>query len=203
MSEIVRPCVYFERPGKANTARVVEVVMERLNAGDITTVVVASTTGYTALKFAEALEARGGMPPVRLISIAEGALIREWGTEYPSLKAEDKQELERRGVVVADRVAYLLHSSLLDYSEWKFPGPEEMVRETLYAFGQGLKVAVEVALMAVACGFLEPFQKVIAVGGTSRGADTAIVARATYPNHFFSKEKEKRFVIYEILCKPL
>lgn len=203
MSETIRPCVYFEHPGKKNTERVVEVVMERLALGDISTVVVASTTGYTASRFADALEARGGAPPVRLVSIAEGALIREWGAEYPSLKPEVKQELERRGVIAADKVSYLLHNSLFDYSEWKFPTPEDIVKETLYTFGQGLKVAVEVALMAVAGGFIEPFQKIIAVGGTGRGADTAIVARATYPNHFFSKEKEKRFVIYEILCKPL
>lgn len=208
MADFARPCVYFERPGKKNTDKVVQAVIERLAEGDIKTVVIASTTGYTAFKFSEALQERRegsavAATDVRLISMAEGALIREWGTEYPSLKAEDKQELERRGVVVADRVSYLLHSSLLDDSEWRFPAPEEMVKQTLYAFGQGLKVAVEVVLMAVACGFLEPFQKVIAVGGTSRGADTAIVVNATYPNHFFSKDPAKRLTIYEILCKPL
>jgi len=211
MADFARPCVYFERPGKKNTDKVVQVVMERLAEGDVKTVVIASTTGYTAFKFSEALQGRDAgsavtRTDVRLISVAEGALIREWGTEYPSLKAEDKQELERRGVVVADRVSYLLHSSLLDYafdSEWRFPSPEEITKMTLYAFGQGLKVAVEVVLMAVACGFLEPFQKVIAVGGTSRGADTAIVVNATYPNHFFSKDLAKRFTVYEILCKPL
>ena len=76
------------------------------------------------------------------------------------------------------------------------------MRETLYAFGQGMKVGVEVVFMAVASGFIEPFQEVVAVGGTSRGADTAIVVRATFPNHVYSQDDAKRLKVHEILCKP-
>lgn len=200
MVDIARPCLYFEKPGKHNTEKVVEAVRQRLAEGDIKAVVVASTTGYTALKFSEALQGRDG---ITLVSVAETPLIREWGAEYPCLSPQTKQELERRGVIVADKVPYLLHSSVLDYSQWKAPSAEEIVRETLYAFGQGLKVAVEVVLIAVASGFLAPFQDVIAVGGTARGADTAIVAHATFPNHVFSRNAAKRLKIREVLCKPL
>lgn len=202
MADLTLPCVYFEKPGRHNTDAVVRVVQERLARGDIHTVVVASTTGYTALKFSEALRQPDGRLAVRLISVAEGALIREWGTEYPSLAPETKQELEARGVIVADRVSYLFHNSPFDYSVWKVPVPEEIISQTLYAFGQGMKVAVEITLIAVAAGFLEPFQEVIAVGGTSRGADTAIVVTATYPNHIFSRTDAKRLHIREVLCKP-
>jgi len=200
MTDVTRPCIYFEKPGKRNTEKVVEAVLKRLAEGDLNTIVVASTTGYTALEFSQALQGQEG---ITLISVGETPLIREWGTEWPVLKPETRQDLERRGVIVADRIPYLMHSSVLDYSQWKAPSAEELLRETLYAFGQGLKVAVEVVLIAVACGFLEPFQDVIAVGGTSRGADTAIVVRATYPNHVFSQDAAKRLKIHEILCKPL
>jgi len=200
MTDVTRPCVYFEKPGKHNTEKVVEAVLKRLAEGDLNTIVIASTTGYTALEFSQALQGQEG---ITLISVGETPLIREWGTEWPVLKPETRQDLERRGVIVADRIPYLMHSSVLDYSQWKAPSAEELLRETLYAFGQGLKVAVEVVLIAVACGFLEPFQDVIAVGGTSRGADTAIVVRATYPNHVFSQDAAKRLKIHEILGKPL
>jgi hypothetical protein len=168
--------------------------------GDIKTVVISSTTGYTAYKFSAALQ---GHDDVTLISVAEAALIREWGTQYPTLEPETVEDLERRGVIVADKVSYVFHNSPFDYSKWKVPAPEEIVRETLYAFGQGLKVAVEVALIAVTSGYLEPFQKVIAAGGTHRGVDTAIVVNATYPNHMFSQDPVKRLKIHEILCKPI
>jgi hypothetical protein len=193
-----RACLYFDSPGRENTDQVVQIVLDRLDAGDIDTVIVASTTGYTATKFADALEGR----EVTLVGVAETPLIREWGHEYPCLAPETRAELERRGVVVADRIPYLFHSSVLDQSRWQAPSPEEIVRDTLYAFGQGLKVAVEVALIAVASGFVEPFQDVIAVGGTSRGADTAIVVRATFPNHVLSEDAAKRLKVHEILCKP-
>lgn len=199
MPHVTRPCVYFERPGRENTGKVVDVVMERLAEGDVQTVVVASTTGYTAFAFSKALQGRSD---ITLVSVGEGARIREWGAEYPAMKAEDKHKLEELGVIVADKVPYLFHSSVLEFSRWNVPGPEEIIRDTLYAFGQGLKVAVEVMLIAVASGFMEPFQDVIAVGGTERGADTAIVVRATYPNHVISKDHAKRLKIHEILCMP-
>jgi len=196
MADRVREIVYFEKPGKANTDQVIEVVAKRLEEGDLDTVIVASTTGYTALKLSDALG-----DEARIISVAETALLAEWGYEYPCLGSENKVELERRGVIVADKIPYLFHSSVLDYSQWKVPTPEIILRETLYAFGDGLKVAVEVVFIAVASGFIEPFGDVIAVGGTSRGADTAIVMNATYPNHAFSKDAQKRMRIKEILCK--
>jgi hypothetical protein len=202
MGATERPCRYYDKPGVENTDDVVQVVLDRLDEGDIRTVVIASTTGYTARKFADALEQRAQGREVVLVSVAETPLIREWGYEYPCLDPETRDELERRGVIVADRVPYLFHSSVLDQSRWKAPAPEEIVRDTLYAFGQGLKVAVEVALIAVASGFVEPYRDVIAVGGASRGADTAIVVRATFPTHVLSQEDDKRLVIHEILCKP-
>jgi len=199
VADISRSCVYFEQAGKHNTDKVIEAVVRRLNVGDIQTVVVSSTTGYTARNLSEALQ---GRTDVTLISVAESALIREWGTAYPTLKPETKQDLERRGVIVADKVSYVFHNSLFDHSKWKAPTPEETVRETLYAFGQGMKVAIEVVLIAVTSGYLDPFQEVIAVGGTHRGADTAIVMNATYPNHIFSQDPAKRLKVHEILCKP-
>ncbi|MDI7274337.1 MAG: pyruvate kinase alpha/beta domain-containing protein [Anaerolineae bacterium] len=201
MASTSRPCTYFANPGKKNTDQVVEAVLRRLEEGDLATVVVASTTGYTAGRFAEAL---AGRPGVTLIAVGEAPLACEWDAKarYPFMAPEVKADLERRGVIVADRVPYLMHSSVLDSSRWRAPSAEEIVRDTLYAFGQGLKVAVEVVLIAVASGYLAPYQDVIAVGGTTRGADTAIVVRATFPNHVLSEDHARRLVIREIICKP-
>lgn len=198
MPDKVRSIIYFEEPGRHNTPRVIEAVVARLEEGGIQTVIAASTTGYTALELAQTLGDR-----FTIVSVGETPLVREWGHEYPLLLAETKVELERRGVIVADKVPYLFHSSVLDYSEWKIPSAELILRDTLYAFGQGFKVAVEVVLLAVASGFVEPYQDVIALGGSSRGADTAIVMNATFPNHAFSRDPNKRMQIKEILCKPI
>jgi hypothetical protein len=200
MADMTRACIYFEQPGKANTPKVLKAVVARLAEGDIKAVVVASTTGYTARLFAEAW---GEWKETPLISVAESALIREWGAEYPSISPDTKRELGQRGVIVADKAPYIFHNSVIDHAEWRMATPEYVFRETMYCFGQGVKVAVEVVLIAVAMGFLEPFQKVIGVGGTSRGADTALVLSATYPNFTLAKDPGKRLRIAEILCRPM
>jgi hypothetical protein len=51
MRGIERPIVYFDEAGYRNTNDVVEIVYNRLKEGDIKSVVVASSSGGTGLKF--------------------------------------------------------------------------------------------------------------------------------------------------------
>ena len=74
--------------------------------------------------------------------------------------------------------------------------PNRVVRETLYRFCQGMKVAVEVALMAADAGLLDTSQEAIAVAGTGDGADTAVVLTPSCSRRF------KDLAIHEILAKP-
>jgi hypothetical protein len=62
--------------------------------------------------------------------------------------------------------------------------------------GQGLKVAVEVSVMATDAGLLRPGEEAVAIGGTNRGADTAIVVRPTHGQSFFDTR------VVELLCMP-
>jgi len=194
----MREVYYFLNPGEENTDLVVEAVTKYIERSDIRDVVVGSTSGATALKFARALK-----DEARIICVSESPFRREWGNEYPCMDQKIKDELEKLGVIVLDRIPYVLHGSLYETSKYSFPTPETIFKETLYVFGQGMKVAVEVVLSAVDCGVLEPFKDVIGVGGSGTGADTAIVLRSTYPGTVFSKEKEKRLEIREIIAMPL
>jgi hypothetical protein len=74
--------------------------------------------------------------------------------------------------------------------------PNAIVRETLYAFCQGMKVAVEIALMAADAGLLNMSREVISIAGSTSGADTAIVLQPTYSRKF------QELHIMEILAKP-
>ncbi len=69
--------------------------------------------------------------------------------------------------------------------------------------GAGLKVAIEVMFMSVWAGILPPGENVIAIGGTERGADTAIVVRSAFQENFFASEASKRPMVREILAMPL
>ena len=52
---IISPVYYFQEPGEKNTDLVVEAVTKRLSKSDITTIVLASTRGNTALKFSDCI----------------------------------------------------------------------------------------------------------------------------------------------------
>ncbi len=195
---VKRQVYYFDQPGADNTELVIEAVSQRLKAGGVSTVVVASTSGETAKAFARALKERA-----ELICVSEAPFRREWGEGWPCLPQESAEGLRRLGVTVVDKAPYVFHDSVLEAARWPTAFPERLVKETLYCFGQGMKVAVEVVLMAVSCGHIAPCQDVIGVGGSGRGADTAIVLRATYPACLFDKDPEKRLEIREVIAMPV
>jgi hypothetical protein len=73
--------------------------------------------------------------------------------------------------------------------------PVLLIADTLRLLGQGTKVAVEIAVMAADAGALTG-NDIISVGGTGRGADTALVLKPAHQNNFFDLR------IREIICKP-
>jgi len=66
----------------------------------------------------------------------------------------------------------------------------------LRTFGQGVKVCYEITIMACDAGLIKAKEEVIAIGGTGRGADTAMVIKPANMNTFFNIEAR------EILCMP-
>lgn len=199
MSKIVkRQVYYFDTPGADNTRFVVEAVSQRLEAGGTTKVIVASTSGETAVEFVHKLKGKA-----EFFCVSGAPYRREWGEGWPCIKEEYRQELDRLGVTVIDKAPYVFHSSVLEAAEWSGAFAERLVKETLYCFGQGMKVAVEVVLMAVAGGYVTPYEDVISIGGSGKGADTAIVLRATYPACIFDKDPSKKLEIKEIIAMPV
>ena len=73
---------------------------------------------------------------------------------------------------------------------------DEIIAQTLKLFGQGTKVAVEIAIMAADAGAVRTDQLAVSIGGTSRGADTAIVIKPANTYKFFNVKVD------EIICKP-
>jgi hypothetical protein len=105
--------------------------------------------------------------------------------------AYKRQILESEGKAI-DKTHLPLHADGMDD-----------VRNTFYMFGQGFKVAVEVILIAADKDAINCYEDVVGVGGTSRGADTAIIARATPSKEIFARDEDKKLEIREILVMPL
>ena len=72
-----------------------------------------------------------------------------------------------------------------------------LMANLLRCFSQGVKVCFEIVLMATDAGLVASGEKVIAIAGTARGSDTALVMQAASSQHL------KRLRVHEIICKPL
>ena len=188
---LAKEILYFDRPGPENTGAVVEAVRARvLNLG-IKHVVVASVSGETTLRFWKVLR---GMD-LCLVSVTDHAGYQ--GGDGVKLSEEQWQDLESKGIRVL-RCSHALSGVSRSISQ-RFGGVShvELIAYLLRQFGgDGLKVAVEVSVMAADAGLIPTDRESIAVGGTSSGVDTAIVLKAAHMNNFFDLE------VREIIAKP-
>ena len=180
----------FDQPGAAHTERTLTAARDRALELGIDTVVLATTSGQTALKAAKTFENTG----VRVIGVTLQA--GTWKKHAPP-DPEKIREAEQNGVHILTATHTLMGnvgSAIRD----EFGGitPDELIARTYYTFSQGMKVAVEVATMAADAGLLEEQDELVAVAGTGTGADTAIVLSKTYSTDFFDLN------ISEILAMP-
>jgi hypothetical protein len=183
-------CLVFETYGDHNTAPTLQVARDRALALGIKQVVVASSHGSTASQ----AQALFGPLGIKVIAVS---ICHSWESEGWVMTEEEKSDLVRQGVIVHTGIHALGDGVGSAFSE-KYGGraAEEIVRDTLYRFSQGMKVAVECLLMAADAGLLDMSHEVIAIAGTSSGADTAIVCKPAYPRTFLQLE------IREVLAKP-
>jgi hypothetical protein len=168
--------VYFAEPGPENTDEVMKAVAKRIEKGDIKIVVVASTSGSTGVKFANALKGKANVVVV----------------SHREMEPDLKEKIINLGGAAVDKTHLPLQKSGMDGA-----------RETLRTLGQGFKVAVEVILIATDKALIKPYKDVIGVGGTGGGADTAIVARSTTSKEVFSGDSSKKLEVREIIAMSL
>jgi len=178
----------FEKPGKENTAATVELALRAAKERGIRDVVVATGRGDTALLFKDHME------DIRLTCVTYAYGFRTPG-ENP-LSDERRQELLDMGCRLVT-AAHALSGAERSISR-SFGGayPVEIMAHTLRMFGQGTKVCVEIACMAADAGCVTPGEPVICIGGTGRGADTAMILRPAHTAQVLDTR------IDDFICKP-
>lgn len=177
---------YFEKKGKRNTEETVEITLQRAKEIGIKHVVVASCTGETALKFAGC--------GLNVVCVTHQVGYSKPGED--EMGQETREKLNEAGVKVLTTTHLL--AGVDRALRFKFQGvyPAEIIASTLRMFGQGMKVCIEVAVMALDAGLIPAGEEIIAVGGTAVGADTAMVVTPAHSANFFDTN------VKEILCMP-
>jgi hypothetical protein len=182
-------CRYFKKPGPKNTEGVLEAVSRRAKELGIKKVVVATCSGQTAFKALEILD-----PDLKIVAVSHVTGFRE--PNYQELPEDVRQELISKGVTVLTcqhafgGIGRAVRNKLSTYQV------DEIVAYTLRTFGQGTKVAIELTMMAADAGLIRTDEDVISVGGTGKGADSALLLRPANSFNFFDLK------VKEIVCKP-
>jgi hypothetical protein len=180
---------YFPKPGKHNTKETLILALNRARELKIKDIVVASSYGRTARMLAE-MDVKG----LNVVCVTHHAGFDKPGELQLTEKA--RKFLEQRGIKVYRATHYF--SGVGRAVRLKFGGlyPGEIVANTYRTFGEGMKVAVEIAIMTMDAGLISYGKEIIAIGGTSSGADTAIIIKPAYGKNFFDTQ------ILEIIGKP-
>jgi len=184
--------MYFDSSGPEKTGETVKIAVSQAMERQISHIVTASNTGVTVSALAEEAQKQGYAG--KLVCVTHVYGFKENGKN--EMSDEDREKLEKQGIRV-HTAAHALTGAERGLSR-KFQGvyPVEMIAHTLRMFGQGMKVCVEVAAMALDAGLVPQGKPVIALGGTVRGADTAIVLTPGYSSLILDTK------IHEVLCKP-
>ena len=205
---------YFENRGEQNTDKTLELAKVRALERNVKQVVVASTRGITGVKAAEAFKDTG--IEVIIVTHQTGHI----GAGVQQLTDENRKKLEslditivtgsdaleggvglgitRRQTTDATRPTPETQgmASLIRRMNPTIPPVVRIVASVLRLFCQGMKVAVEVTLMAADAGVITVDHAIVAIAGTGRGADTAIVIQPANTTNFLDLD------IHEIIAKP-
>ncbi|MFQ6131206.1 MAG: hypothetical protein ACE5R4_04155 [Armatimonadota bacterium] len=182
--------LWFDEPGPANTAATLAAARERCEALGLRDVVLASTTGKTAIAAAEAFAGSGA----NLVAVTlHAGLWEKYDPPDPDLVAR-AQSLG----VKFHTATHTLLGNLGTAIREKYGGTPDadLVAYTYYTLSQGFKVAVEVVAMAADGNLIGMDADVVGIGGSSYGADTAVVMRPAYSTSFFDLK------VREIICMP-
>ncbi len=180
--------VYFDEPGEGNTDEVLRIAKQRAKELDIKTIIVASTRGNTGAK---AVEVFKGM---KVVVVSHFTGMRE--PNFQELTDENRQKIESKGGIILTTAHAFTGIGGAMRKKFNMYLLGDIIASTLRVFGQGMKVVCEIALMAADAGLVRTDEDVIVIGGSGRGADTAVVLRPVNSMDFFDLK------VKEILCKP-
>ena len=187
---VERTIFYFDEKGPVNTEKTLEIALSHAREANIGTIVIASSTGETALKLHQMA---GNEVNIIAVTYNAGSRFRAEVEQFN----KNRDALLEKGIMVVRG----LHT---------FSGPEKgvsekynttflplnIVADTLRMFSQGVKVCVEIVIMAAEHGCVTPDGDVVVVGGSGHGADTALVMKPVFAADMFTAR------ITALLCMP-
>ena len=165
-----------------------EAARRRAEELGIRDVVVASTTGETGLKACKVFKG------YNLVIVRHHTGFTKPGYQEMSPELEGRITESGAKILTATHAFAGIERGIR--KKFGVRGILELMAHTLRLFGEGMKVCVEIALMAADAGLIPVDREVISIAGTGRGADTVIVVKPAHTSNFFDLQ------IREIVAMP-
>jgi len=180
--------VYFSEVGEKNTDDVLKIAKERAEEAKIKSIVVASTRGETGVKAAKLFKG------YNLVVVTHVTGHKSPDTQ--ELTEENRRKIMKYGGKILTTTHAFGGAGRAVRKKFNTMQVDEIIANVLRIFGEGMKVACEISLMAADAGLVRTDEDAIAIGGSSKGCDTAIVVRPANVHALFDLK------VKEILCKP-
>jgi len=192
MVGLKRNTIYFERGGSECTDSTLVASVERARELGITHIVVATSSGATALSLLDEVERQG--TGAKVVAVTYHAGYKH--TDSLTASEDVISQLASRGARVI-ATTHALSGLSRSFSE-KYGGASipEVIADAYRRISQGFKVAIECSIMAADGGAVSTQDDIVAIGGSGTGADTAIVLRPCNMNGFFDMK------VREIISMP-
>jgi len=188
MVSLEKKVTYFEEAGGQNTTTLLRAVKEYTIKEGIENIVIASTTGKTG---AEAVRTLKGM---NIVVVAHAFGFREPGKN--EMEEQYRKAMSKGGAKILVGTHALSSVERAIRKDFGTIQPLELIANVLRRLGEGTKVCTEITLMAADAGMIPIDKDIIAIAGTGRGADTALVIRPANSAKFFELK------IKEVIAKP-
>ncbi len=182
----------FDHPGEENTNATLKLAKYNADLLNIKKIVIASTGGYTISQAISIFD-----PSIyKLIVVTHNYGFKEGlEQEFPE---KLRKELEKQGIkVITGVLAFSGVGSSLLRKYQQYDSTTMFARLIRTVMCQGIKVVMEIILMACDAGMISVGEDVIAVAGTGRGADTCCLIKSTSTRLF------ENLRVKAILAKPI
>ena len=180
--------VYFEKTGADNTDEALSIAQKRAKELGIKTILVASTRGDTAVKTIDVFKGS------KVIAVSHSTGFKEENIQ--EFTEENRKAFEGKGGTILTTTHAFAGIGRAMRTKFNMYLTQEIIANTLRIFGEGMKVACEIAMMAADGGLVRTDEDVVVITGSNRGTDTVVVLKPVVTGAFFSLR------VKEILCKP-
>ena len=181
---------YFDKEGENYTDELIAAVKDKLEvATDIKRVLMASSTGESALKLYDAIG-----DDVEIINVTHHMGFS--GPNEPDITDEMVEKLEDVGIKTYFGSHAFSGAARGVTNKYGGYSPLDVVADTFRMFSHGIKVGAEISIMAADAGLIPVGEEIIAIGGRGHGVDSAVILTPVNAKNLFDLK------IHEIIAMP-